>query len=325
MKKRLGQAKLWNKGKYCTCLYMLSLLTLLGACASRKTTSHKILIVPEDVEAIKFWYFSPGGDFGYDGGDIVFTLHRRDTLITDRRVIERYAALLNRLDSTAPNTYYGLQVASAFKFKEKEGKKRKNLGICVDYERGIITIDDSMVMKSNRRKLKRFVFDVLYDPLPPDAWNFLDYRDSPEESKRIFGEIKRDEEALERQKFLIRKIKRKSGYWIVYAERNDSIFKIVSEDKTLEGYDFNPAEYDKKLKRGMKEFLELVKIFPTDSLSNSSFPTSSGRQGLHMPNGDVIPVEKKSHSTIYRALDLRGCYYIGLKNNRYWEIEARDD
>ena len=94
----------------------------------------------------------------------------------------------------------------------------------------------------------------------------------------------------------IKKIKEKT-YYIIYANRNDSTFKIIGNitDTTV--------TCEEKIRVGKSYRLDLTKYYPLDSLFGIPEMLNLG---IRYANG--ISVEEKCHNTIYRAKNLNGLY-----------------
>lgn len=101
------------------------------------------------------------------------------------------------------------------------------------------------------------------------------------------------------QLFEILKIKENKSYYIVYAQRNDSLFKILSDkdkrDATL-----------KKNRVKEKYELELIRIFPTDTLLGLPVAPNLGIKYILLKGNTSIGIEGKFHNAIYRAKNLDG-------------------
>ena len=100
--------------------------------------------------------------------------------------------------------------------------------------------------------------------------------------------------------YKIKKIKTEKSFYTIYAVRNDSTFKIISNVN-------NTAIFDcEKITAGKSYILELKVIFPTDSLFGKPVAPNLGIRGYSVNNGEVIMLEAKSHNRIYTSLNLRG-------------------
>lgn len=99
--------------------------------------------------------------------------------------------------------------------------------------------------------------------------------------------------------FKIKSIQDKREFYIIYAKRNDSLFKIVSK---LEG-----GTNGEKIKVGRHYNLKLEKFFPLDSIFGIAIAPNAGIRGFDY-GGKTIYKEKKSHNKVYRAKNLKGLY-----------------
>lgn len=101
-------------------------------------------------------------------------------------------------------------------------------------------------------------------------------------------------------RYYVKRIKAKGSYFIIYATRNDSTYKIISEvaDSTIVGCEV--------IKERRFYNLDLRILFPLDSLFGKPFAPNLGIRGIRMANGDLIEIEEESHNTLYLALNLRG-------------------
>jgi len=100
--------------------------------------------------------------------------------------------------------------------------------------------------------------------------------------------------------YRIKKIEHYQNYYVVYAVRNDSIFKIVSNiDELKENIDQN------KIYVGEKYSLNLQLIFPLDSLFGVKVMPNLGIQGIGVKGG-VVTIDKRTHYKLYKANNLSG-------------------
>jgi hypothetical protein len=99
----------------------------------------------------------------------------------------------------------------------------------------------------------------------------------------------------------INKIETHRSYYIIYAQKNDSLFKIISEKEV-------DAEDGIKIKRGKSYELNLRKTFPVDSIFGFALAPNLGIIGIEMPDESIVNVEKKSHYSLYRSDNLKGLY-----------------
>jgi hypothetical protein len=102
--------------------------------------------------------------------------------------------------------------------------------------------------------------------------------------------------------YRIKRVEKYNGFFIIYASRNDSIFKIITYEEESEVY----KGYEKIQRRGMYN-LKLENYYKRH--------IEMGYYGLHLSVtltilGVKVPVSKKSHYQLYRALNLKGLYLI---------------
>lgn len=102
--------------------------------------------------------------------------------------------------------------------------------------------------------------------------------------------------------YKIKKIKAKKSFYVIYAVRNDSTFKIISNANDTAVFDCE------KIKVGKSYLLGLKVIFPSDSLFGKPVAPNLGIRSYVINNGEVIILEEKSHNKIYTALNLSGLY-----------------
>jgi len=103
--------------------------------------------------------------------------------------------------------------------------------------------------------------------------------------------------------YRISKIKNEKSFFVIYAQRNDSTFKIVSAKET-------GNLHCKKIKVKNKYNLELRKIFPLDSIMGYAIAPNLGVVFTYGEENKIVHREKKSHFTIYHATNLKGlCLY----------------
>lgn len=100
--------------------------------------------------------------------------------------------------------------------------------------------------------------------------------------------------------YRIKKIEDEKSFYIIYAVRNDSTFKIISNV-----IDINPLDCE-NIQVGKAYFLDLKVIFPSDSLLGKPFAPNLGIKGYSLNNEKKIMLEKKSHNKIYTALNISG-------------------
>jgi hypothetical protein len=109
---------------------------------------------------------------------------------------------------------------------------------------------------------------------------------------------------INKSEYKILRIKKRASVFVIYAQRNDSIFKIVSEDP---GYISNSS----KIRKGRYYNLDLVRIFPHDSIIGIPMMPTLTIKGITMEDGSVIGVEKESHYSLYESKRLKG---VNLSN-----------
>ena len=99
------------------------------------------------------------------------------------------------------------------------------------------------------------------------------------------------------------KIKEENTYYIVYIQRNDSIFKVISDK-------INISNNCNRIKVKSKYKLELRKTAPIDSILGIPIAPNLGVTGMEMTDGSILEFEEKSHYTIYRTNNLDGLCLI---------------
>lgn len=99
--------------------------------------------------------------------------------------------------------------------------------------------------------------------------------------------------------YKVNKIIEEQSYYIIYLQRNDSTFKIISDIT-------NVLSNCKKIKIGEKYKLILNKTAPIDSFGKISIIPNLGVTGMEMPDGSIVTFEEKSHYSIYRTKNLIG-------------------
>lgn len=168
---------------YCYGSLML-LLLIITSCKS-----NQYAINSNEVDSIHFWFVGEI-DTHHDITDCTAMLYMQDnhdTIITDRKVIERYVSIINRSKPINPNLRYDIRVSSLIKMKQVKGEKRLNIKLCFgDHGRRVLL--NGVLMKGKHKELWKFVEEVLYAPLTPYDWlpDFLkDYiRENPEERSK---------------------------------------------------------------------------------------------------------------------------------------------
>ncbi len=97
--------------------------------------------------------------------------------------------------------------------------------------------------------------------------------------------------------FKIKKIKWFRNQFIIYATRNDSTFKIVSNIKHTSVSDSD------EIRVGKYYSLDLEKYYPRDSLFGMSVMPNLGIKYVN-----YIEVEEKCHYSLYYAKNMNGLY-----------------
>jgi len=100
--------------------------------------------------------------------------------------------------------------------------------------------------------------------------------------------------------YMINKIKDEKSFYIIYAVRNDSTFKIISYNSDAQSLGC------KNIKVGKSYLLDLKVLFPSDSLFGKPVAPNLGIKGYRINAEKVIIVEKRFHNRIYSALNLSG-------------------
>lgn len=102
--------------------------------------------------------------------------------------------------------------------------------------------------------------------------------------------------------YKIRRVINVKPYYIIHAQRNDSTFKIISE------IDNNLSSRCRKIKVGNKYILNLVKLFPLDSVFGKPIAPNLGIVDFELGHGRVVRIDKETHYKIYKATNLNGLY-----------------
>lgn len=102
--------------------------------------------------------------------------------------------------------------------------------------------------------------------------------------------------------YRIKNIKNEKSFYIIYAMRNDSTFKIISNISSANNFGCE------NIKVGKSYNLDLKVIFPSDSLLGIPISPNLGIKGVSINNNKIITIEKKCHSKIYAALNLIGLW-----------------
>lgn len=111
--------------------------------------------------------------------------------------------------------------------------------------------------------------------------------------------------------YKVTKIKSDKNVYIIEASRNDSIFKILSEKNLKREEECN------KIKKNYHYNFTLKKLFPLDNSSGSLVSMVE----KYEYNGTIVKIERKYHSSIYMAPNLKGLCIEGnygkYKNYEY--------
>lgn len=99
--------------------------------------------------------------------------------------------------------------------------------------------------------------------------------------------------------FNIRKIKRIKNIYVIYATRNDSIFKILAGGENTESIDY----HREKIRTGKYYSIDIEKLYPHDSIGGESAMLK-----LWIATSSGIKLEEKSHYSLYFAKNLNGLY-----------------
>lgn len=176
--------KLYGLLNHKNCFYCGPLLLLLLLITSCK--SSQLLIDSREVENVNFWFV---GDIDTESAikdciDIVYMQDNHKTIIRDRKIIERFVAIINRSKPIDPNSNYDLRVSSLVRLKPVNGEKGPDIKVCIgNYGRRVLLND--VLMKGDHKQLQKFIKEVLYDSLTPYEWlpSFIkEYlRDHPDE------------------------------------------------------------------------------------------------------------------------------------------------
>lgn len=181
MKKGIKLYGLLNHKKCFYCGSLLMLLLLITSCKSSQ-----LLIDSSEVENVNFWFV---GDIDTESAitdcvDIVYMQDNHKTIIRDRKIINRFLALINKLKPVDPNSNYDLRVSSLIRLKSINGERRPDIKVCIGAGGYGVLVND-VLMKGNPKQLQKFIQEVLYDSLTPYEWlpSFIkEYlRDHPDE------------------------------------------------------------------------------------------------------------------------------------------------
>ena len=176
--------KLYGLLNHKKCFYGGSLFLLLLFITSCK--SNQFLIDSNEVENVNFWFI---GDVDTDVPitdclHIVFGNDSHKTIIRDRKIINRFLTLVNKLKPANPDSYIDLRVSSLIRLKPINGERRPDIKVCIGAGGYGVLLND-VLMKGNPKQLQKFIQEVLYDSLTPYEWlpSFIkEYlRDHPDE------------------------------------------------------------------------------------------------------------------------------------------------
>lgn len=110
------------------------------------------------------------------------------------------------------------------------------------------------------------------------------------------------------------------SYYIIYAQRNDSIFKIISKKQENTN---NPCE---KIEIGKSYLLNLKVIFPHDSIFGFKIMNPLDVRGMELEGGVSVIIEEESHCKIYEAENLNGlCYENSITKVKCCNLECDID
>lgn len=134
--------------------------------------SNRFMIDINEVENVNFWFI---GDIDTnipirDCIDIVLMEEQNHKIIIrDRKVIERFVALVNQLRRTDPDSNYDLRVSALIRLKTINGERRPDIKVCIGAGGYGVLLND-VLMKGNPKELQKFVQEELYDSLTPYEW-----------------------------------------------------------------------------------------------------------------------------------------------------------
>lgn len=153
------------------------------------------MIDSNEVKSVHFWFVNPTDLYNVsqlDCADIIFTDGNYNTIITDRKIIERYVAIINNLKPINPKLVYDVRATSLIRMKQINGKKKKNVQVCIDPVWGRVLLNN-ILMQGDREQIYEFLNDALYKPLTPDDWipsYMKEYlKDHPEERDKVLSPV----------------------------------------------------------------------------------------------------------------------------------------
>ena len=98
-------------------------------------------------------------------------------------------------------------------------------------------------------------------------------------------------------------IKDEKSFYVIYAQKSDSVFKIVSEKNIV----IAPCE---KVQIGRSYLLYINEIFPLDSLLGKKVMPNLGIKALTLKDGSSVFIDEKSHYKLYKANNLNALCYM---------------
>lgn len=104
------------------------------------------------------------------------------------------------------------------------------------------------------------------------------------------------------QTYQILDIKEEKSVYIIYAQKNDSVFKVVSEKSIV----IAPCE---EIQIGKSYLLDINVIFPLDTLLGMKVMSNLGI-ALTFKGGSSVSLDEKSHFKLYKANNLNGLCYM---------------
>ncbi|WP_390597708.1 hypothetical protein [Bacteroides sp. f07] len=133
--------------------------------------SNRFMIDSNEVENVNFWFI---GDVDTDIPitdclHIVFGNDSHKVIIRDRKIVERFVALVNQLKPATPDSYIDLRVSALIRLKTINGERRPDIKVCIGAGGYGVLLND-VLMKGNPKELQKFVQEELYDPLTPYEW-----------------------------------------------------------------------------------------------------------------------------------------------------------
>ena len=151
--------------------------------------SNRFMIDSNEVENVNFWFI---GDVDTDIPitdclHIVFGDDSHKMIIRDRKIVDRFVALVNQLKPAAPDSYIDLRVSSLIRLKPINSERQPDIKVCIGAGGYAVLLND-VLMKGNPKELQKFVQEELYDSLTPYEWlpDFIKgyLKDHPEERSK---------------------------------------------------------------------------------------------------------------------------------------------